>query len=37
MEDHKGSIELKDNNKNGAKVILSFPLSKKLGHIIKIY
>ena len=30
MEDHKGSIELKDNNKNGAKVILSFPLSKKL-------
>ena len=31
MEDHKGSIELKDNKKNGAKVILSFPLSKKLG------
>ncbi|MEC8100232.1 MAG: ATP-binding protein [Pseudomonadota bacterium] len=31
MEDHKGSIELKDNIKNGAKVILSFPLSKKLG------
>ena len=31
MEDHKGNIELKDNkNKNGAKVILSFPLSKKL-------
>ena len=28
MEDHKGNIELKNNNnKNGAKVILSFPLS----------